>query len=365
MTPTNKEDVIAAPALCLKTKVEGESSCMCCEELKLELKKTLLELNSAQEIIRVLQMEGNGRTVYESTSQLNIQNEGRSIPNEESASTWKKVSKGYVKWARKPEVKRVLLAQESGNRFSVLSNLKELLEQSNDQGQVNMRWIENKQKSVLETKDHKIIAVRDSHARGRAVELTENLGKTFEVIGFVKPVAGLEVVTNTAKEEISKLTKKDIIVVWGGANDIRKNASRDGLKHITDFVKNSSISNIILMNAPHRHDLSVSSCVNNEVKVFNRKLQKRMKPFNTVEIVDVDINREHFTQHGLHINTSGKEKIARKVSDDVRAIKTRKKGKTIILKWNEGNQEGSEKKRRKEEQTRETGNRTAIIRKTS
>jgi hypothetical protein len=137
--------------------------------------------------------------------------------------------------------------------------------------------------------------------------LTENFGKTFEVTGFVKPGAGLEVVTNSAKVEISKLTKKDIIVVWGGANDIRKNASRDGLKHITDFVKHSSHTNIILMNAPHRHDQSVSSCVNNEVKVFNRKLKKRMKTFNNVEIVNVDINRENFTQHGLHMNPSGKE----------------------------------------------------------
>jgi hypothetical protein len=173
--------------------------------------------------------------------------------------------------------------------------------------------------------------------------MTENLGKTFEVTGFVKPGAGLEVVTNTAKE-ISKLTKKDIIVVWGGANDIRKNASRDGFKHITDFVKNSSHTNIILMNAPHRHDLSVSSCVNNEVKVFNRKVQKIMKTFNNVEIVDVDMNREHFTQHGLHMNTSDKEKIARNISDVVRAIGTRKKDKTTILKWKEGNQEESEEK---------------------
>jgi hypothetical protein len=28
----------------------------------------------------------------------------------------------------------------------------------------------------------------------------------------------------------------------------------------------------------------------------------------TFNNVDVDINREHFTQHGLRMNTSGKEK---------------------------------------------------------
>lgn len=93
------------------------------------------------------------------------------------------------------------------------------------------------------------------------------------------------------------------------------------------------------MKASHRHDLSVSSYVNNEIKAFNRKVQKQI--FKHIEAVDVDVNREHFTQHGLHMNASGKEKIARKISNVVRKIVTRKKVQPVILKWKETLMEGS------------------------
>jgi hypothetical protein len=53
----------------------------------------------------------------------------------------------------------------------------------------------------------------DSHARGCAVKLTETLGELFEVTGFIKPGTGLEVITTLETEGISKLTKKDVVVI--------------------------------------------------------------------------------------------------------------------------------------------------------
>jgi hypothetical protein len=67
------------------------------------------------------------------------------------------------------------------------------------------------------------------------------------------------------------------------------------------------------MEAPQRDDLSTLSRVNNEVKVFIRKLQKMMKTHNNMEIFYVDTRRGHFTRHGLHMNGMGKEKMARKI----------------------------------------------------
>lgn len=93
------------------------------------------------------------------------------------------------------------------------------------------------------------------------------------------------------------------------------------------------------MKASHRHDLSVSSCVNSEMKAFNTKVQKQI--FKQIEELDVDVNREHFIQHGLHMNASGKEKIARRVSNVVRKTVTRKKVQPVILKWKETFMEGS------------------------
>jgi NAD-dependent SIR2 family protein deacetylase len=80
----------------------------------------------------------------------------------------------------------------------------------------------------------------------------------------------LEVITNSAKKETEHMTQKDVVIVCGGANNVSKNESIKGLKHITQFMQNRRNTNVIIMNAPHRFDLEESSCVNKEVKVFNR-----------------------------------------------------------------------------------------------
>ena len=50
------------------------------------------------------------------------------------------------------------------------------------------------------------------------------------------------------------------------------------------------------MNVSHRYDLGAHYCVNNEVKAFNRKLDKYMKSFQNAVTVQVTYNRDHFTQ---------------------------------------------------------------------
>jgi hypothetical protein len=69
------------------------------------------------------------------------------------------------------------------------------------------------------------VVVGDSHARGCAAKLRENLGELIEVSGFVNPGTGLEVITTIETERISKLTKKDV-VIWGGSHDIAKMQQR-------------------------------------------------------------------------------------------------------------------------------------------
>jgi hypothetical protein len=169
------------------------------------------------------------------------------------------------------------------------------------------------------------VVVGDSHARGCAIKLTENLGELFKVTGFIKPGTGLEVITTMETEGNSKLTKKDEVVIWGGSYDMAKNETKKGLKHMVKFVKENSHTNIVIMEAPQRHDLSTLSCVNNEVKVFNRKLQKMMKAHNNMEMLHVDTSRWHFTHHGLHMNGMGKENMAGKISETVKKIVTREK----------------------------------------
>jgi hypothetical protein len=88
----------------------------------------------------------------------------------------------------------------------------------------------------------------------------------------VKPGANADTITSSATGDIESLMKKDIIVFWGGTNDVRKNNSRDAFKHTVKFVEINSHTNIIAMSVPQRHDLCDWSCVNPEVKTFHRNL---------------------------------------------------------------------------------------------
>jgi putative cell wall-binding protein len=94
-------------------------------------------------------------------------------------------------------------------------------------------------------------------------EVTPNLNENFDVTGLVMPgCSRLKSITNAVKKEIANLTRDDIIVVWGGTNDVSKNESSKGLSHISSFVKNRGHTNVVIMNAPHRHDLDTISCIN-------------------------------------------------------------------------------------------------------
>ena len=76
---------------------------------------------------------------------------------------------------------------------------------------------------------------------------------------------------------------------------------------------------------PHRYDVADESCVNTEVKTFNRQVQKLMKTFKHVVTIKTDINREHFTRHSLHMNFLGKELISTLISIAIKEIILQKK----------------------------------------
>jgi hypothetical protein len=104
-----------------------------------------------------------------------------------------------------------------------------------------------------------------------------------EVIGYVKPGSGMEVITDMAKKEITTLTKEDMVVIWGGANDIAK-MKQITVSHITNFVNLRKHMNILIVGAPARFDLLSTSCVNEEVIAYNKKLHKKVKQFERVKI---------------------------------------------------------------------------------
>jgi hypothetical protein len=181
----------------------------------------------------------------------------------------------------------------------------------------------------------KIVIIGDSHARNCAAELHHWLGRKCAVSGYVKRGAGMKVIVQSGKEEIEKLSGEDVVVVWGGSNDTGKQNSQEALSQLCKFIDRSQDVNVIVMSAPHRHDLMPSSCVNFEVVRFNRLLRKKMRPYKKVKILDTDLNRDCFTKHGLHMNSSGKEQLTLKLADMIESLTVKNSGSSIQLQWKE------------------------------
>jgi hypothetical protein len=105
------------------------------------------------------------------------------------------------------------------------------------------------------------------------------------------------------------------------------------------FINHRSNTNILALTAPHSHNLQETSCINNEVQVFNKKLHKIFRARESVTILDIKLHRNDFTQHGLHLNTAGKEKVADIIAENIKQLKIKKKNIRISID-EEGNPKG-------------------------
>ena len=76
-----------------------------------------------------------------------------------------------------------------------------------------IRGITKLRKRNLIKRDHKVLLIGNNHARDCAGKISNHLGNTYEVTGYVHPSSGLEVITNSAKKEITCMTKRDVVIV--------------------------------------------------------------------------------------------------------------------------------------------------------
>jgi hypothetical protein len=79
-------------------------------------------------------------------------------------------------------------------------------------------------------------------------------------------------------------------------------------------------ANVIFLGAPYRYDLSPSSCVNTEVKLYSKRLQSHMSTSNHVRVLSMSTERRHHTKHRLHLNKKGKDGIVNNIVKEIRNL---------------------------------------------
>lgn len=93
-----------------------------------------------------------------------------------------------------------------------------------------------------------------------------------------------------------------------------------GMRHLLELVLNTNHTNVMVMSAPHRHDLMGNSCVNKGTEKFNRKIRSRLERLGNVEMIEVGNGRNLYTRHGQHLNTEGKKDMTKKIASAMQHV---------------------------------------------
>jgi hypothetical protein len=229
------------------------------------------------------------------------------------------------------EIQQVSQTITTANRYDVLSYLNEpeFKLATPQQTRVKAR---RKMDNPRNTRN-KILFLGDSHVRGMAAKLQHNLDDEYSVQGQVKPSADLTAILASGVNDVKEFSKKDLVIVWGGTKDVSRNESDKGLIQIRNFVNNNAHTNIIVMNLPYRFDLEPTSCVNHETRVFNRKLGKQVKACNHVRALEMNFERDHYTRHGLHLNTKGKDYTTNALRFTIKNMFNINRNTPITMNW--------------------------------
>jgi len=320
----------------------NENMCKKCWEMENHLEMLISELKSTRLIIKMLQ-EDIKLASTDTRNQANLTDHVEHSINGKNCP-WKEVSRTRTtatklkKYNRTNQMGTVSFPLSS-NHYDPLSSYSE--DDDTPTSTVATRLAKprhtekrkmNHKKRGLKKKQRKVMIFGDSHARGCAAELSHLLKKDFEVLGFVSPGSGLKHIKDTSMGKLQQLSKEDVVVLWGGSNDIAKNNSSEGMKHLLELVMNATHTNVILMSAPNRFDLMETSCVNHEIENFNRKLRKRLERLGKVEMIDIGNDRNLFTRHGQDLNSVGKECMANKIASTIECA-LNKKVEPISEKW--------------------------------
>jgi hypothetical protein len=192
-----------------------------------------------------------------------------------------------------------------------------------------------KGKKKLPITKPRIVVVGDSHTRGVAGEILHQSDHHIKPTGYVKPNAGLSELISTVRNISGQLTKRDKLVMIGGANDIDTNSHSQNLTSIVNLLQDTRNTNIILAEVPVRYDVGARSHINAEIESNNKKLQKVTKGFQHVSLIRGTPNRELFTKHGLHLNGKGKEIFTKELLKILTVKPKNQKAAAIQLPWKE------------------------------
>lgn len=191
-------------------------------------------------------------------------------------------------------------------------------------------------------KKSKVLVLADSHGRECWDLLDKKLKNEFDVQVVFKPNAPLKEVVSLAKPSVRDLHENDHLIILGGTNDINSNGDNpipQVLKSIEELVPLSKKTNLIINTIPTRFDKpelnKVIEKTNREIhKTINSLKNKNVKRIK-INFINERLNRTNYTNHGLHLNKSGKNILCDRLASFVKCKLPVNSGAkdTFLTKW--------------------------------
>ncbi|XP_054267279.1 uncharacterized protein LOC128989413 [Macrosteles quadrilineatus] len=156
------------------------------------------------------------------------------------------------------------------------------------------------------TARRKILIVSDSHGKDLASYLTVLTQNKFNIFSLCRPGAKLVDVIDGLNKQVEGMCSEDTVIIIGGSNDIFQGLSSiisSKVRQRLKCLKNLNGPKVIMMKLPPRHD---DPRLNWTIQECNKGLEANnvTKDFNFISVGN--FNRRLFTNHGQHLNKSGK-----------------------------------------------------------
>lgn len=127
----------------------------------------------------------------------------------------------------------------------------------------------------------------------------------------------------------------------GRGKIINKKESNIGLQENRKFALQTQHTNIINLTARRRRDLQASSCINKETEV--KRSYKSDEVIAACKCNIKTIKLSESTRHGMHQNTSARERTANLIGKRITNLLTRQKSLPLSLLWKEDQEDRNQK----------------------
>jgi hypothetical protein len=78
-------------------------------------------------------------------------------------------------------------------------------------------------------------------------------------MGLTNPNENLDAIISPSHFKIDNILKKDVVIICGETRDISRSETNKGLRCFKQFEMKTSHTNVIILYAPHHHDLEKNS----------------------------------------------------------------------------------------------------------